>query len=313
VQSGTRRVGVFAPLLYFCVIVIISMMKSTDSASNSGVKPDFTTNARASSKSSKSSSIASKVAIEAKKEMENIRTIVQQEASKVLLSDQAKKLAQQKGLVVPAPEKISKGKFEDIKHNKNNLKSITKSKFNPHRKIEKPAIFFIRGLELFGNDGGGMKEMSDNVTDGKYYSWQQQDKMITEIMKRPAHQPVILIGHGMGSDTAVEISNELNSASHGFKKIDLLVTLDSIGFNNDIIPQNVAKNINYITDGSSFLSDAPNIARKTEETEVINHLSSEDHGDLIESSDVQFKIFDSINTALIEKTLKKVDLELINH
>lgn len=294
------------------------MMKSTDSASNSGVKPDFTANKHASLKSTKSVSSENKVSVDAKKQIENIRSIVQEEATKVILSDQAKKLAKEKGLVDPELDKKNgKAKLEDINHskinNKDDLKSITKSRFNSRRKIEKPAIFFIRGLEVFGSGGGGMKEMSDNITDGKYYSWQEQDKMITEIVKRPPHQPVILIGHGMGSDTAVEISNELNSASHGFKKVDLLVTLDSVGFNNDIIPQNVVKNINYITDGASFLSDAPNIARKTDETEVINHLSTENHDDLIESSDVQFKIFDSINTALTNKTLKKVDQELSTH
>lgn len=296
----------------------MNMMKSTDSASNSGVKPDFTANKHASLKSTKSVSSENKVSVDAKKQIENIRSIVQEEATKVILSDQAKKLAKEKGLVDPELDKKNgKAKLEDINHskinNKDDLKSITKSRFNSRRKIEKPAIFFIRGLEVFGSGGGGMKEMSDNITDGKYYSWQEQDKMITEIVKRPPHQPVILIGHGMGSDTAVEISNELNSASHGFKKVDLLVTLDSVGFNNDIIPQNVVKNINYITDGASFLSDAPNIARKTDETEVINHLSTENHDDLIESSDVQFKIFDSINTALTNKTLKKVDQELSTH
>jgi hypothetical protein len=266
-------------------------MKVVDTANNRGVSQDYNQKTGTSSKSS-SNSIVEKKSITtdaAKEHAENIRAIVQEEATKVKLSDQAKKLSLAKN---------------------EQTKNVTKSKFNTRNKIDKPAIFFIRGFEMIGNNGGGMKEMSDNITDGKYFSWQDEDKMVQEIMKRPPSQPVILVGHGMGSDTAVQISNTLNSASHSFKKIDLLVTLDSVGFNNDIIPQNVVKNLNYITDGSTFLSDAPNIARKTDETNVINHLSTEDHNDLLESSDVQFKIFSSINDAMMDKTLKKVDQEL---
>ncbi|MBT7608191.1 MAG: hypothetical protein HN576_00440 [Bacteriovoracaceae bacterium] len=267
-------------------------MNSVDSVGKNGIKHDFK---QRTSASAKRDSIVEKKSITseaAKEHAENIRAIVQEEATKVKLSDQAKKLS------------VS---------NQDNLKNVTKSKFNTRKIIDKPAIFFIRGFEMIGNDGGGMKEMSDHISDGKYFSWQDEDKMIEEIMKRPPSQPVILVGHGMGSDTAVQISNTLNSASHSFKRVDLLVTLDSVGFNNDIIPQNVVKNLNYITDGSTFLSDAPNIARKTEETDVINHLSSEDHNDLIGSSDVQFKVFSSIQNAMMDKTFKNVDKEIKNN
>jgi hypothetical protein len=261
-------------------------MKTVDSNSNNGLNHEYKAKNQASSSSS-TDSIIEKKSINsdaAKEHSENIRAIVQEEATKVKLSDQAKKLSL---------------------NNKDNLRRVGKSRFNPRKTIDKPAIFFIRGFEMIGNGGGGMKEMSNSIADGKFYSWQDENKMVEEIMKRPPNQPVILIGHGMGSDTAVQISNTLNSSNHGFKKVDLLVTLDSVGFNNDIIPQNVVKNENYITDGASFLSDAPNIARKTDETEVINHLMTEDHDELIESTDVQFKIFDGINDALIEKTLKE--------
>ena len=155
------------------------------------------------------------------------------------------------------------------------------------------------------NDGGGLKEMSDNIPGGEFFSWQDEDKIIDEINRRSNGQPIVLVGHGMGGDTAVSISKKLNSASHGFKKIDLLVTLDSVGFNNDIIPQNVKQNLNFITDGAGLFNDAPNIARKADLTEVENFLQSEDHDELVESSEVQFKIFDSINDILFELDNKK--------
>lgn len=164
--------------------------------------------------------------------------------------------------------------------------------------VKKPAIFFIRGFEVFSSDGGGLREMSKSIKGAEYFSWRDEEKIIHEIKKRSLGQPVVLVGYGMGGDTAVNISNTLNSPSHGFRKVNLLVTMDSVGVNNDIIPQNVAKNLNFISDEGGMFSDGPNIARKTEHTDVVNFL--QDDGDMVESSDVQFKIFDSINEALFK-------------
>lgn len=167
--------------------------------------------------------------------------------------------------------------------------------------INKPAIFFIRGFELIGiNDGGELKTMADNLPETEYYSWQDEDKMIEEIKRRPMEKPVVLVGHGMGSDTAVNIAQKLNKAEHGFRRVDLLVTMNSVGFDNDIIPQNVGKNLNFISDASSMFNDGPNIAKKSELTTVNNELRSESHDDIVESSEVQFKIFNGINDLLFD-------------
>jgi len=173
--------------------------------------------------------------------------------------------------------------------------------------VREPAIFFIRGFELIGlNDGGDLKTMSDNIPGAEYFSWQDEDKMIEEIKRRPMDKPVVLVGHGMGSDTAVNIAQKLNKAEHGFRRVDLLVTMNSFGFNNDIIPQNVGKNLNFISDESSLFNDGPNIARKSDLTNVMNELRVEGHDEIVESSEVQFKIFNGINDLLFDwKNAKK--------
>ena len=74
--------------------------------------------------------------------------------------------------------------------------------------------------------------------------------------------------------------------------------MDSFGFNNDIIGQNVAKNLNFISDDSSWLNDGPNIARNNNLTEVINELRTESHTELDENEEIQLKIFQSINDIL---------------
>jgi hypothetical protein len=107
------------------------------------------------------------------------------------------------------------------------------------------------------------------------------------------------VGHSFGGDTAVEVANELNSAKNAFRKVDLLISLDSVGFNNTILPINVQRNLNFFQEGViPFLHGNPNIARNTDRTEVINELRSELHSKIEDSEDVQFKIFENIKETL---------------
>lgn len=165
--------------------------------------------------------------------------------------------------------------------------------------LNQPAVIFINGysLSLFDTETG-LDMMASNIPRSKVFKWDQQDEIIDRIKRTATSQPVILVGQGMGSDTAVEVSSQLNTLEHGFRKVDMLITMDSIGFNNDIIPQNVAKNFNVISDNDLFFNDGPNIARNTKMTEVINELRPEDGADLSESSEVQFMVFDRLNSTL---------------
>jgi hypothetical protein len=249
-----------------------------------------------------------------------------QTPSKVDLSEAAKEVA---GKVKELPKKVEAKARETVKAGKHLLDGaagafkkalqtpgisnlmpglpdgLSESKTSEVRKISlpktlnQPAVIFINGydLSLFDTETG-LDMMAESIPRSKVYKWDQQDEIIDRIKRTAIEQPVILVGQGMGGDTAVEVSSQLNSLEHGFRKVDMLITMDSIGFDNDIIPQNVTKNFNVISDNDLFFNDGPNIARNTKVTEVINELRPEDGADLSESSEVQFMVFDKLNGAL---------------
>ena len=166
--------------------------------------------------------------------------------------------------------------------------------------IKKPAVFFVGGFQMIGASffGEGLKDMTEAVKEARYYEWDQKGDMIKEIKKRPHDQKVILVGQGLGGDTVVEVAQELNSVDNEFRKIDLLVTLNSAGFDNDFIPQNVSKNLNFLTADNGFTDDGPNIALNDKRTQVKNILRQESHSELDDSTDVQIEIMDEIKNLL---------------
>lgn len=161
--------------------------------------------------------------------------------------------------------------------------------------INRPAIFFIKGFGMFSsNNDDGLEEMSGAYKNGKVFDWDEKERMIHEISRRPKEQPVILVGHSYGADTAVEIANELNSLDKRFRKVDLLVTMDSVGRNNDIVPENVRHNMNIITE-SMFFGDEPNIARDSKKTLVTNDLRPEGHTEIDNKASIQSEIINAID------------------
>ena len=120
------------------------------------------------------------------------------------------------------------------------------------------------------------------------------------ILKRPKEQPVILVGHSLGGDSVVNLSNRLNTLEGGFRKVSLLATLDSVGFDNDIIPTNVEKNLNFISDDDYFFNDGPNIARNTKKSEVINFLRTDTHREIDNENEVQSEIISHIDEVMGE-------------
>ncbi len=174
--------------------------------------------------------------------------------------------------------------------------------------IHRPAIMFVGGFSInpFSDGMDGLKGMSAHLPSSEFFNWDDEDKIVDEILKRDMSQPVILVGHGMGGDTAVSVAEKLNVLENGFRRVDLLMTLDSVGFDNDIIPQNVRKNVNLISDADYFFNDGPNVARNKEITEVINELRPEAHADLETSSDVQFKVFEEVQDVLGLDTVDKI-------
>lgn len=161
-----------------------------------------------------------------------------------------------------------------------------------------PAILFIKGFSLSSSSGDGLEDMAWAIPNSEVYSWSEKDEAIASILERPRTQPVVIVGHSLGGDTAVEIAQELNQIEHGFRKVDMLVTLDSVGFDNDIIPQNVKLNMNFIGDDWYGINDSPNIARNTDYSEVINELREDGHRGIENNEEVQLKIFERLDAVL---------------
>lgn len=175
--------------------------------------------------------------------------------------------------------------------------------------INRPGIFFISGLHLNGiSSDGGLPDLAAELEGAEHFSWKDEDTVLQEILRRPSDIPLVLVGHSLGGDAAVSIANKLNSLKNGFRKVDLLVTLDSVGFDNDIIPVNVKKNLNFIGDKDVFFNDGPNIARDISRTEVVNELRPESHTQLDEAKDIQEKIYDNVRTVMNDfKHLKRIE------
>lgn len=178
--------------------------------------------------------------------------------------------------------------------------------------IKKPALIFIEGFSAFGiSNGDGIKDMADNLPGAKRFSWDEQDNILEEIKKHAPDQPVVLVGHSFGADSAVEIANTLNSVKNGFRGIDLLISIDSVGMNHSIIPMNVKRNLNFFGEGLiPFLHGDPAVARNTDYSEVVNELRSELHSKMEDSAEVQFKIFKTINEVLGENNEKDIFIEM---
>lgn len=170
--------------------------------------------------------------------------------------------------------------------------------------LKKPAIFFIKGLDIFSSpmksEGGyaGLGRIAESIEGSRLYGWDQKDEIMKEIRKVHPDYPVLLIGHSLGGDTAIEIADELDSLKEKFRPVDLLVTIDAVGFNHDIIPQNVKEHLNVFGETSFFLKDGSHVARREEKTDVRNILSPLDHTEIDDDKEVQFEIVN-----LIQKTL----------
>ncbi len=183
------------------------------------------------------------------------------------------------------------------------IPDLPEKSFNP----KKPAIIFIKGLDVFSSPStsetgyAGVGRMAEAVEGSRIYGWDQKDKIIEYIKKVDEKQPVILVGHSFGGDTAHEVVEELDSLEHQFRKVDLLITIDSVGADNDIIPQNVKNHLNVFGESNILLNDGPHVARRHEMTSVKNILSPYDHTELDDNKEIQFEIVNLIKDTLAKK------------
>ena len=184
------------------------------------------------------------------------------------------------------------------------IPEISEAKVNANR----PAIIFIKGLDFSSSPStsetgyAGVGKMADAVAGSRIYGWDQQDEIIEYIKKVNQDQPLILVGHSFGGDSALEVADSLDSLEHGFRKVDLLITIDSVGADNDIIPQNVKNHLNVFGENNIFLNDGPHVARRHEMTNVKNILSPLDHMDLDDDKEIQYEVVNLIKETLTKKS-----------
>lgn len=170
--------------------------------------------------------------------------------------------------------------------------------------LKRPAIFFIKGLDVFSSplksESGyaGLGRIAEAIEGSRIYGWDQKEEVIEEIKNTHRDYPVILVGHSFGGDTAIEIADELDSLQEGFRKVDLLVTLDAVGFSHDIIPQNVKRHLNVFGESDAFLNGGPHVARREEKTSVRNILSALDHTEIDDDREIQYEVVNLIQEIL---------------
>jgi hypothetical protein len=188
----------------------------------------------------------------------------------------------------------------------NKSKAVSEPEVKPGT-LKKPAVIFIKGLDVFSSpstsEGGyaGVGKMAESIDGARIYGWDQHEEILAEIKKRSTEQPVILVGHSLGGDTAHEITEALDSLEHQFRTVDLLITIDSFGADHDIIPQNVRNHLNVFGESNFVLNDGPHVARRHEMTKVKNILSPHDHTELDDNREIQYEIVNLINETLSKK------------
>ena len=170
--------------------------------------------------------------------------------------------------------------------------------------LKKPAIIFVKGLDVFSSPStsergyAGVGKIADAIDGSQVFNWDEQEEIIEEIKKVQKDQPVILVGHSFGGDTALEVAEELDSLEHGFRKVDLLIMIDAVGADNDIVPQNVKNHLNVFGESNFLLNDGPHVARRNEMTKVKNILSPRDHTELDDDKEIQFEVVNLIKDTL---------------
>lgn len=206
-------------------------------------------------------------------------------------------------LPAPSLESAAKDVARDEAAEKAKKALEVKEKIAPGS-VKKPAIIFVTGWQYMSSplksEGSyaGVGRMAEAIPGARLYGWDQKDEILEHVARTHKDFPVILVGHSLGGDTVKEVSDALDSLEHGFRKVDLLVTLDAVGFGNDIIPQNVSKHLNVFGENDFFLNDGPHVARRHEMTSVENILSPLDHTELDDAKDIQFEIVQAIESVM---------------
>ena len=202
-------------------------------------------------------------------------------------------------------EDMAKDKVVDeVKEEVIDKTNKTKNEKPEAESLRKPVIVFVSGWQWMYSPSksegsyAGVERMADAVEGARLYDWDQKKDILDLIKRTSTDQPIVLVGHSLGGDTVKEVADALDSLEHNFRKVDFLVTLDAVGFGNEIIPQNVKEHLNVFGENNFFLNDGPHVARRHENSKITNIISPLDHTELDDSKEIQFEILQGINRAL---------------
>lgn len=151
--------------------------------------------------------------------------------------------------------------------------SIASQKQKQHYKSAKGEVYTMRGV--LGSFSNGMNQLEQSVKQEYkipasstiwYKSNQEAHSIVSRYKARQIEGPIILIGHSLGANEQIIVSQQLNKAHI---PVDLLVTVESVlPFQ---IPPNVKQVLNFYT--PSFIpmfSGLPVGAMRPEQTKVTN-------------------------------------------
>lgn len=221
------------------------------------------------------------------KKVETLNSDVKSSDVKVDISPEAKL----QSITPPKPTIESEVKSQAVKEVLKTEKDV-----KPSELLKRPVVFFVKGMDIL-SQYGGVTKMGESVRGARVYGWDQKAEMIKEIQKTDPSQPVILVGHSLGGDTVHEIAEDLDTIDEKFRKVDLMITIDAVGSDHDVIPQNVKKHLNVFSERGMF-SDGPHVARDNTQTHVENHLSPYNHTELDDEKSVQYQVLNAIKDVL---------------
>jgi RHS repeat-associated protein len=103
---------------------------------------------------------------------------------------------------------------------------------------------------------------------------QSVETIVSDIIANRQDEPVNIVGHSWGGDTAKEVAKALKEKGI---QVNYLGTLDAQpkGVANDVIPDNVVRNKNFYQEG--FLPGSPTSAQDPSKTKIENVLRPEGH------------------------------------
>lgn len=85
-------------------------------------------------------------------------------------------------------------------------------------------------------------------------------RIIKKALKKNPCEPVVLVGHSFGGDTAIEIAQDLAGERIC---VDLLIQIDSVGVGDEVLPKNVTKGVNLWSTSREGLNGASNVKGST--------------------------------------------------